>query len=32
MTKNTKKQKMQKTKMSVIVQNRRKKEMEIFAF
>ena len=32
MTKNTKKQKMQKTKMSVFVQNRRKKEMEIFAF
>ena len=29
MTKNTKKQKMQKTKTSVFVQNRRKKEMEI---
>ena len=32
MTKNTKKQKMQKMKMSVFVQNRRKKEMEIFVF
>ena len=32
MIKNTKKQKMQKAKMSVFVQNRRKKEKEIFAF
>ena len=32
MTKNTKTQKMQKTKTSVFVQNCRKKEMEIFAF
>ena len=32
MTKNTKTQKMQKTKTSVFVQNRKKKEMEIFAF
>ena len=32
MTKNTKTQKMQKTKTSDFVQNRKKKEMEIFAF
>ena len=32
MTKNTKTQKMQKTETSVFVQNRKKKEMEIFAF
>ena len=32
MTKNTKTQKMQKTKTSVFVQNCKKKEMEIFAF
>ena len=32
MTKNTKTQKMQKTKMSVFVQNHKKKEMEIFDF
>jgi len=32
MTKKTRKQKMQKTKTYVFVQNRRKKEMEIFAF
>jgi hypothetical protein len=32
MTKNTKTQKMQRMKTSVFVENRRKKEMEIFAF
>jgi hypothetical protein len=32
MTKNTKMQTMQKTQTSVFVQNRKKKEMEIFAF
>ena len=32
MTKNTKTQKTQKMKISVFVQNRKKKEMEIFSF
>ena len=32
MTKNTKTQKMQRMKTSVFVQNRKKKEMKIFAF